>query len=86
MTAEEVAKQHNFDFAQYIGEFEGLRIYAGAMHDARAAIGWPQFIIAGAGVDGEDNARLATIEENERLLEAFPEGNLETARDQDTAG
>lgn len=83
MTADEVAKKHNFDFAQYIGELEGARIYAGAMREARSIMGWPRFIIADP--DG-GNARMATLEENERLLEAFPGGNPETARDEDDAG
>lgn len=71
MTPDGLARQNGFDYAQYIGNANGLYIYCGAMNAPQAAIGWPQHII-------EDRARgvvrMATVAENDRLMDLFPYG------------
>ena len=70
MTPDEIAKKNYFDYAQYIGEYKGMKIYCGAMDDPMAATGWPQHIIKFP--DGK--IRMATQEENDLFMRVFPEG------------
>ena len=69
MNASELAQKYEFKDAQYLGDVNGMAIYAGAMEDPSACVGLPFYILEKNG-----EARVASTDETFKLMNMFPKG------------